>query len=401
MPANGKVPPPVPPCEGVRGLRLPPCRDRMLLNPARGQRWRATFEVVLASLLIACESNPPPDQVAEEPAGRGLRAGACSEVPVAEGRAEFAWVLQSTFDQPSPMQSISTTDIAVAADSSLFVVDSREALVTHLAVDGTVLGAWGREGDGPGEFRGASSIALGPDQLIHVGDNRGRVTRFSADGHVSSTVQVGGSPRISDLMVLPNRHIVVATDVHPREHRGAYVKIIDHEGRRVRDVLMPERDTIGQSRPLLGHAFNPVRISPGPGGDFVVWYPMDNYFEAFDASGNRYGRVEGCLPEAIRANYIQQARDRRESQALVVLTVGVSFLADGTFQVASFHQETNTSKTIRIRRYSLSQGELEARDFDISGAPSFLDRFDYLGVSEFLAYNTSRRELGILRFTLR
>ena len=128
---------------------------------------------------------------------------------------------------------------------------------------------------------------------------------------------------------------------------------------------------------------------------------MDNYVEVFDSAGARRGRVEGCLPEAIQADYLQQGRDGRESQTMVPLTVGVGFGDAGRIRVASFHQKTNTNVTVRIRRYALGDGEIEARDFDISDAPWSLDRLEFLETSSFLAFHSSRRELGILRYSLK
>jgi uncharacterized protein (TIGR03663 family) len=80
-------------------------------------------------------------------------------------------------------------DMAVAPDGSLYVVDTDNHRIQHLAPDGTPIHVWGSFGDanaGPtpgGAFNQPWGIGLGPDGSVYVADTwNHRVQKFSADG---------------------------------------------------------------------------------------------------------------------------------------------------------------------------------------------------------------------------
>jgi uncharacterized protein (TIGR03663 family) len=80
-------------------------------------------------------------------------------------------------------------DLAIAADGSLYVVDSDNHRIQHLAPDGGPLHVWGSFGDvnaGPvegGAFNQPWGIGLGPDGSVYVADTwNHRVQKFNAQG---------------------------------------------------------------------------------------------------------------------------------------------------------------------------------------------------------------------------
>lgn len=75
------------------------------------------------------------------------------------------------------------TDVAVAPDGSVFVVDSFNFRVAHLDADGRWLGAFGAAGDGPDAFSRPKGIAAGPGGALYVTDaERDEVLVFGPDG---------------------------------------------------------------------------------------------------------------------------------------------------------------------------------------------------------------------------
>ena len=79
--------------------------------------------------------------------------------------------------------------IRVAPDGTLYVADSRNHRIQHLAADGTVLHTWGVFGDSntgavpDGAFNEPWDVAIGPDGSIYVTDTwNHRVQKFTADG---------------------------------------------------------------------------------------------------------------------------------------------------------------------------------------------------------------------------
>lgn len=88
-----------------------------------------------------------------------------------------------------PGQFNSPRAMAFAPDGSLYVADSRNHRIQHLAADGTVIKTWGSFGDinsgsAPGgTFNEPWGVAVGPDGSVYVSDTwNGRIQKFSADG---------------------------------------------------------------------------------------------------------------------------------------------------------------------------------------------------------------------------
>jgi hypothetical protein len=335
-----------------------------------------------------------------------LRAEACSEFspdgselrPDA-GLLDSDWILEPTRDVPSPASGVSTTDIAFGAGGSLYVVDRFEAAVQEIDSSGSVVRKWGRTGDGPGEFRTPSAIAVGTDRHVYVAESGGRISIFSDQGQLTRTLQFRGFANITDIVVLPSGNIVIARDVHPSEPTGAYVSIVDTAGRTLQDVLSDSRDGAGQARPLLGRDINPVQLTAGAHGQFAVWYPMDSYVEVFDSIGNRLGVVEGCMPQELIARYAEQARRTDGWQTYLTLTFGVSIVEPSGVRVISYYGSKDRW-LLRLRLYSLAGVAQSIRDFDFTGRLYF-NRVDFSGPSSWIAYNSVTREAGIQRFRQR
>jgi predicted membrane-bound mannosyltransferase/DNA-binding beta-propeller fold protein YncE len=80
-------------------------------------------------------------------------------------------------------------DLAVASDGSLYVVDTDNSRIQHLAADGSVMQVWGSFGDattGPaagGTFNQPWGIGLGPDGSVYIADTwNHRIQKFSPEG---------------------------------------------------------------------------------------------------------------------------------------------------------------------------------------------------------------------------
>ena len=77
------------------------------------------------------------------------------------------------------------SDVAVTADGTMWISDSQLAVIRRFAPDGTYLGDVGREGDGPGEFRGGMDIgvaALDEGRMVAYDVHARRISFFSEDG---------------------------------------------------------------------------------------------------------------------------------------------------------------------------------------------------------------------------
>jgi len=73
--------------------------------------------------------------------------------------------------------------IAIGRDDSVYVVDSGRNRIVKFSPDGQVLGSWGSEGSGDGQFRGLSSVTVDPTGKVYVADpiNK-RIQVFDSNG---------------------------------------------------------------------------------------------------------------------------------------------------------------------------------------------------------------------------
>lgn len=94
-----------------------------------------------------------------------------------------------------PGQLQAPRGIAIAADGSIYVADSRNQRIQHFAADGTWLNAWGSFGETTssatapnGTFNEPWDVAVGPDGSVYVTDTwNHRIQKFTANGEFIAT----------------------------------------------------------------------------------------------------------------------------------------------------------------------------------------------------------------------
>lgn len=102
-------------------------------------------------------------------------------------------------DQGGPDEFGRVSAVAFGPDESVFVADERNSEVRVFGLDGAHRRTFGREGEGPGEFRSLYSLAWVGDRLLTLDPRLGRIGEFSAEGEwlgQRTTVMAGfsGSP---------------------------------------------------------------------------------------------------------------------------------------------------------------------------------------------------------------
>ncbi|MCY3677073.1 MAG: hypothetical protein F4Z31_17460 [Gemmatimonadetes bacterium] len=112
-----------------------------------------------------------------------------SDAPSGE---ELVTTLEPVASSPAPLSY--NDDIALVTEDLACVINSFEFQVHCGERSGAIVGVFGREGDGPGEFRTLAGVERGPDGALAVVDLRlDRLTFFSTDGTYESTVSMPGA----------------------------------------------------------------------------------------------------------------------------------------------------------------------------------------------------------------
>ena len=105
---------------------------------------------------------------------------------------------------------------AIDADSSgrIYTVDPKSVRIRIFGPDGSLVKAFGRKGQGPGEFSGPGGIVAAPDGTFIVSDVlNGRLSRFSREGaHLKDTLF--GTFRLAGLVPDGQGNFYI-TNVHP------------------------------------------------------------------------------------------------------------------------------------------------------------------------------------------
>ncbi len=117
-----------------------------------------------------------------------------SEAPVAVDPYEAGTIMLPAdqifgAERYPPLGLNAPRSVAAGSDGDLYVADSRNHRILHIAGDGNLLGEWGTfadsaAGDAPiGTFNEPWGVAVGPDGSVYVSDTwNHRIQKFSADG---------------------------------------------------------------------------------------------------------------------------------------------------------------------------------------------------------------------------
>lgn len=110
-------------------------------------------------------------------------------------------------DGDGPEAFFRVTDLHRARNGRVFVADAGSAEVRVFSGDGSYLATWGREGDGPGEFRAPGALLPWPgSDTVGVWDSRQRrLTLFGPDGEPGRSLamsEVAGvtSPQLAGIL---------------------------------------------------------------------------------------------------------------------------------------------------------------------------------------------------------
>jgi predicted membrane-bound mannosyltransferase/DNA-binding beta-propeller fold protein YncE len=151
-------------------------RDMSLPNWSPSARFRLYIRKDIVTKLWNYGAAPAPETVKKDPF-EGKQISLMADV-----------VVGGPGNQPGQLQH--PRDLAVAPDGSLYIADTENNRIQHLAVDGTVLQVWGTFADiskgaaEGGTFNQPWGIAVGSDGSVYVADTwNHRVQKFTPEGN--------------------------------------------------------------------------------------------------------------------------------------------------------------------------------------------------------------------------
>lgn len=164
------------------------------------------------------------------------------------------------------------TDVAFLSDGHILVSDGYcNGQVVELDPLGERVSEWGERGTGPGQFKVAHAIAVGPDQVVYVADREnGRLQRFDRSG------------RLLGIWEYARQHYSVAFSDDgrlyislrlPDEPRNHVVRIDPATGEMLGRVLL---DCIGHELEVTADGnLLPGLLCSGPHGSVVLYQHPD------------------------------------------------------------------------------------------------------------------------------
>jgi tripartite motif-containing protein 71 len=125
-------------------------------------------------------------------------------------------------------------DLSVAPEGSIFVADQGRAMIYGLSADGAVISAFGRGGEGDGEFRELTSVTASPSRVYVADARNARIQIFDHAGNFVKKVDVpewkepAEGWRAPHVLFEPRSNILYVSCTFSNE-----VVVLDSEGNRV------------------------------------------------------------------------------------------------------------------------------------------------------------------------
>jgi len=203
------------------------------------------------------------------------------------------------------------TGLGVGPDGSLYIADTHYARVLVYSPHGRLLRTIGSFGNGPGQFRLPTDVAVAPDGSFFVSEYGGndRISRFSADG---TFLYDFGGPQAGDVRLRRPQSLVL--------DRDGTLWVTDAANHRVCRFAPDGRllQTFGTVGSGLGQLRFPYGIDLLPDGTLVVCEYGNNRVQRFTRDGRSLGIWGAAGREPGRLAYPWAVAADRDGRLFIV-----------------------------------------------------------------------------------
>lgn len=141
---------------------------------------------VLAFLLTGCRSGEPVVVTRTDSAGVEVVSNV-GLPPVVTASMDTTVIFGGEDSGPAGFYRVRRPLVDLDPSGLIYVLDPVRHQVAAFSADGDFVGAWGREGEGPGELRSPLSVAVSGQGLVTVHDpGRGVFVTYAADGSLAA-----------------------------------------------------------------------------------------------------------------------------------------------------------------------------------------------------------------------
>ncbi len=187
------------------------------------------------------------------------------------------WLIPPLTSLEPPLAAPVAIDVDIARGRLYLLELQPPELRVYDLQDGRFIGAMGREGDGPGEFRFPVDLAVSSTGVAAVLSMGGRVAFWTADGRFAGEVRTG-TGLATDLLAARGDTFYVKSDLFP-PHDYAEIRVVVTDSAltkaRFRDEGLAGLEEAGTASKNHSYAVSAtpngdLLISP-PGGDYVIY----------------------------------------------------------------------------------------------------------------------------------
>jgi len=257
-----------------------------------------------------------------------------------------------------------TPNVGIDPRGGFLVADPSEAQIRRYSPDGKLLWFAGRQGQGPGEFTGVTSIVRLASGGIVAADRNGRLTFFDADARrVTRTVETK-LRRVEDLEILDDSTLLMS-GVDNTGHPGPRLHVWSIPGNAVeRRFFAPfSHQTNRTAATAAGFVTASLR-----GDTIAATFGSSDTIYFFTRDGREAGRIPLAsqhfrpAPKIGASRTITDPRERAEWVSRFDIVAGVHWLPDGTLVV--MYQSIVAEQALGRRWHLLGLDRSGARRFE-------------------------------------